>query len=689
MLKKSRVGSNILLYGLLCASILVYSAIYFNNTYPISEGWGINYAELMFHGKVPYRDFYYYLPPLNLLVDSIFWKLSFGNLLVFRFWYLLQRLAIFVLMFKLLRRYYNPYIVLISSIFAAVLATGDVYDLIGDYNQTLALLTVLLVYCATNFVSSESRQNKLKWLFGAGITLGLLFLTKQTIFLACTIVYFLALSFICFRDKDKDYLRYCIVVIVGAIIPIGISSIILAVNGAFIPFIEQVFINVDGKGSLFDIIFSSILTNSFHAHIWSICFLICGIYIVCSDRKEDIKIPRPIQYGIYLIVLGTILYLIFYYKKYFISFCRQVINQKFVFCAIGLCILSFVCMTLLLKKQKADRNKFIKSYSIMCVASWFVLMGCTRYFTDFAAAIHNEAQIFQLISREYSVYLLYGAIILLIARGIVSFKSDRTRNDQLMLINCGGVALVYASLMACGIGVDIPAHGLKIVALYTFCESLSFALNSKIISYVIKGSIVASLFGLCIACVAQKTTCSYSWWGSRMAPASEKIYTVDDVPAMRGIKVSADQKELYETVTKVLRENTDEDSVIYGYPHIKLFNVLMDNYNMDTFVPVLFYDVCADVYVEKELTLLKENLPDIIIWEDIPGCIETHEKVFREGKTLKQREIINFLFNDAIPNHYTVLTNVDNVTVYKLNDDGTDEMNDKIPYGESVVIAEP
>ncbi|HIT00886.1 MAG TPA: hypothetical protein IAA59_11720, partial [Candidatus Faecaligallichristensenella faecipullorum] len=159
--------------------------------------------------------------------------------------------------------------------------------------------------------------------------------------------------------------------------------------------------------------------------------------------------------------------------------------------------------------------------------------------------------------------------------------------------------------------------------------------------------------------------------------------TVDDVPAMRGIKVSADQKELYETVTKVLKENTDEDSVIYGYPHIKLFNILMDNYNMDTFVPVLFYDVCADVYVEKELTLLKENLPDIIIWEDIPGCIETHEEVFREGKPLKQREIINFLFNDAIPNHYTVLTNVDNVTVYKLNDDGTDEMNDKIPYGEA------
>ena len=44
----------------LVAVILFYSLLYFFNTYPTTEGWGINYAELIGSGMVPYRDFYYY-----------------------------------------------------------------------------------------------------------------------------------------------------------------------------------------------------------------------------------------------------------------------------------------------------------------------------------------------------------------------------------------------------------------------------------------------------------------------------------------------------------------------------------------------------------------------------------------------------------------------------------------------------
>ena len=65
---------NVLSIGIFLA-VVCYSAIYANNTFPISEGWNVNYVELIWHGKVPYRDFYYYLPPLNLLVDAVLWKL--------------------------------------------------------------------------------------------------------------------------------------------------------------------------------------------------------------------------------------------------------------------------------------------------------------------------------------------------------------------------------------------------------------------------------------------------------------------------------------------------------------------------------------------------------------------------------------------------------------------------------------
>lgn len=82
---------NILGYLIIIAVELFFSSNYFFNTFPQSEGWFVNYIELIMAGKMPYRDFYYYLPPLNLLIDYAFWKLSFGFLIIFRVWYLIER----------------------------------------------------------------------------------------------------------------------------------------------------------------------------------------------------------------------------------------------------------------------------------------------------------------------------------------------------------------------------------------------------------------------------------------------------------------------------------------------------------------------------------------------------------------------------------------------------------------------
>ena len=64
---------------------------------------------------------------------------------------------------------------------------------------------------------------------------------------------------------------------------------------------------------------------------------------------------------------------------------------------------------------------------------------------------------------------------------------------------------------------------------------------------------------------------------------------------------------MFEGITQLIEENTTEDSVIFGYPYVKIFNILTDNYNMNTFVPVLFYDVVDDKYVQEEKALLEEN----------------------------------------------------------------------------------
>ena len=143
------------LAALLCVVILAYSSIYFANTMPITEGWNVNYAELVLHGKFPYRDFYYYLPPLNILIDVMLWKLSFGSLFIYRAWWLVQRIAIYELMFRLLCRYFNRYAAFAACAFSAILCTASVYDLFGDYNQTIPFC---LCCCSIVFWDLQRRQ---------------------------------------------------------------------------------------------------------------------------------------------------------------------------------------------------------------------------------------------------------------------------------------------------------------------------------------------------------------------------------------------------------------------------------------------------------------------------------------------------------------------------------------------------
>lgn len=200
---------NVLSIGIFLA-VVCYSAIYANNTFPISEGWNVNYVELIWHGKVPYRDFYYYLPPLNLLVDAVLWKLSFGSLLLYRLWWLLQRAAIFTLLFRLISRYINVVSTFVACLFSVMLCASSVYDLLGDYNQTVALLSILLLYCVIGFQEADTSKQRYTKIFGAGFMLGLVFLNKQTIFLASGIVYFAALAFYCIRKKDARFGWYCL-----------------------------------------------------------------------------------------------------------------------------------------------------------------------------------------------------------------------------------------------------------------------------------------------------------------------------------------------------------------------------------------------------------------------------------------------------------------------------------------------
>ena len=126
-----------------------------------------------------------------------------------------------------------------------------------------------------------------------------------------------------------------------------------------------------------------------------------------------------------------------------------------------------------------------------------------------------------------------------------------------------------------------------------------------------------------------------------------------------------DTKDMYERMYKVIKKNSDGNSTIYGFPYVKIFNVLLNNSNATWFVPVPFYDVCSDYYAEMDSIELAETPPDIVVWCDIPDCMETHESIFREGKSLGQRKIQKWFSEQVIEKKYILVGQYNNLFVYK------------------------
>ena len=638
--------------------IVIYSYNYFNNTFPYSEGWFVNYVELVKRGQFPYRDFFYYLPPLNLLIDYIFWKLSFGYLLIFRAWYLLERIVLYILVYRLLCKFFDWKKASLACCFAAVLCTADDFDFFGDYNQNVALLTVIIIYFAVGFAQEKKVKKKIKNLFFAGMILGMMMLTKQTIFIACIAIFFPLLVLFCAKEHDRNFISYFLSTIIGTLIPIIVCAVILSANGALIACIDQLFSSADGKGSIFDILVTYLLMTLKHWHIWIFALIMFGVYWL-----EFIIKPNINQKKVYIFI-GIVAAIFVKFEmgtmETITSFLKSFENILGIF-IISIVPFLIMCVIYLFARQYYSHKVMI--YTLL----FAVILQCSAvmFVPSMYYAIYDIG-IYSLISQYFNNTIFYFLIIYFIVLLVNKIKNKELIQNQneIIMIAGGGLALNYATTMAAGLE-NIASNSMRIslplVLVIIFSSNLKKDSISRWLKYLIS---IICVIGI-MACIAQKSITAYPWWGMKDSPKEEKTYTVD-IPALKGIYFSEIDKEMYEEITSIIDKNTDEDAIIFGYPYIKIYNILCERYNNYS-VPVFWYDVVGDKYVDILIKELNKQLPDIVLWYDIPNALETHEEIYRNGKPLEQRKIVS-MFDEILPKKYKYLGTYNDISVYKLKE---------------------
>lgn len=548
------------LAALLCVVILAYSSIYFANTMPITEGWNVNYAELVLHGKFPYRDFYYYLPPLNILIDVMLWKLSFGSLFIYRAWWLVQRIAIYELMFRLLCRYFNRYAAFAACAFSAILCTASVYDLFGDYNQTIPFLSVLLLYCVLGFAEAADKKAAGKYLFAAGAMLGLLFLNKQTIFAAAGVIYLLALSVYCWKKKDKGFLQYCAAVILGFLLVFVVAMGILAVNGALLPFFQQVFMHTGGKGSPLAILLKIFTGWTINAPVF-LLMVGCVAAITLAQKNESQTAGRMLL----LLVIGGGYVLERQAANDFIEVLVGTKSVQAVVIGGGLLLL------LAYSQKRRSGSKIMHDvFYGLCAAYVVTILVTARYASlgedngSLLEAIYESGTLFKSVTG--TLYTIISFLDLyLIARSLMKIKADG--NDgyarEHFWMACAAFSTIYAASMASA--SEISYHGIMLAMPFVLCVGLNSVFTDKVTEKSVKIGTIALCTVLSMACIAQKVVCSYSWWGCEQAEYDKKIYATG-IPALRGFRFSAEDDKMLEDITQLILENTTEDQRFLAIP---------------------------------------------------------------------------------------------------------------------------
>ena len=644
--------------GILCVA---YFSLYINKTFPFQEGWYTNYNELIKCGKIPYRDFYYYLPPLDLLTNHIMLWLAKGSFLFYKIMRLGERILLIESMYYTLTRYYNPQYTWFPCFVGGILGAAQQFELMGDYNQTGQLLFVFLAYTSARFAETKEIKEQRKWLILSGFIIGLQFTLKQTYFVSAIIVYFVILSIGCYIDKNKYYIKYCLYTGIGVFIPISICLSWLFYNDSFDEFIRQVYFT-GAKGGIADILIFSIKSlikgNFAYLSLTLILFMLL-LFLWKKNNKSINNWERGFLFLFLISLFSNSLQLFYYCLSNIYS---AYIATKYFYLFLFYMLLLAVYLFYVNKKQiKYKRIIFDFLIVLIFISSGFIFCKNLNYISEWIFKLTDS---FSYVQYGIPVVMCFASVFASVFLILYFYRNGKLIvNTPIIMILASALSVCYASLMTAKDYIVSSTCWLTIPIMLTLLFNIKIKYNKwKDYACILICLIVTS------TCLSQKVMCTYSWWGWEDEPMYVKNESVD-IPELKGYKFSSKEKLLYEETLKIINKNTKNNNTILGFPHIAIFNVLTQHIDIDWFVPILFYDVCSDEYAKKAAELIKENPPDIVIWCDMPDCMETHERIFRNGGLLGQRDIQEWFFI-AKDNDYEIIGQIENLFIYKLKNNG-------------------
>ena len=673
------VTKDIKYYVVIGVTILLYSFFYINRTVTDVEGWDSFCIELMRNGKMIYRDFYYYVPPVYLLRYGIVWILFDGSLMAIRVFGILDRIILYCLIFYVLGKFSDKKTAFVVTILGYFFYNSLAFNNYGDYtqySQIFLMLTAIAFAFAYNVNNINTRKCYMYLCIGGFFSLQCV-MCKQSIGLIAVIAFLLYILLYSFVYKAGYKVIYYVTSFLAGVFIGAIPYIVwFGMTGAWNEFISQVFfagvaskgISVQATSSENSQIIRTFRTLFCTKSITYICGMLATITFSRCYNKYKSKLCRV---GMY--ICGVLLGIYALHNLNTFSFLKKIgiLIKNVCVCSeycLAIVLLLTSVITIWIRKRKLEEH----NYYIFAISLIAILASGILYSLKFGQvqAIYSSINLNDYNTNFYeicfwicNVWLLYQLY-------------KKIRNEE---VEC--TAYSWAYIVAADINAFVSLYGggdgkyatngsLFTVpfAIYIVIKFLqkNEVLRSNV-NFVIYKVIVPTVIGLmAIITMAMRIVVPYSWWGWVEEPITESSNYEINYERYNGILCSKRDKVVIEEVTKLVEKNSDKDDFVLTFPYSKMYNILADRMYTPTFVPVYYFDVCSDEYAVADLEIIKKEMPEIIVWKDLgEECWKQNEISFRGGNESGQRKIKEW-FESVKDTEYTLAGKVYNQSVYVL-----------------------
>jgi hypothetical protein len=577
--------------------VTIYYNFYSNFHFlPITEGWFSAYANLVLHGKVPYRDFYLYLTPLYVWIIAIIENFFGPSFFVLRVFGLFIICGIALTLFGILRRVFSPSASFVGVVIAIIYYQSGTAHISYDFTQVLTLFAILSIYFLVLVADSIYKyslgliikipRSSFFYLFLSGAFASCAFLIKQSngSFICIGVIF--SFLFIEYIEKSQHKKLNLLFFFTGLMLPFAVLAFYLLLKNAHNEFIDQIFFNaIEAKGNL-----NQILLN------W-----IYGVFT--PVLKHQI-----IEIGQILIPIFIASHTLFFIKKAYL-------HKKFGFTSIpspsGQSIRE--CFLLAI---------FFILYILIINLAWADNFFLRQSFFNFGKHLNN-----------YIIPVAIAWTVAMIFFLIPSFFYSKTpKNPSSYILAISTLGIIFGNGTSAGLS--------EISAFIPLAWTIAWLCNRNSLPYLGIGMSLTLCLLFTTSLSFSKFDTPYSWWGVSEPDARKATFTIEN-KILKNIYVSEQSQLNYIQLISTL--NNSAGSSIVSFPNIPMIYLLTDRWPESKAI-ITWFDFLNDLHAIQESKRLTYDLPDTIAYLSLSeNAFQTHERLFRAGKPLGQRAIFDLI----------------------------------------------